>query len=136
MSTLKTRILVVDDDTMLLEMYKERLMMQGFDVHTASNGEEALSRAVEVLPHVILLDVMMPKINGFDVMNILKSTPETKDIPVIILTALSQENHKQKGLTDGADGFLVKSETMPKDVVAKIEAVVAANKKHLEDAAK
>lgn len=120
----KTRILLVDDDTTLLDMYKERLLMSNYEVITASNGEEALAKAVETLPHVILLDIMMPKINGFDVLNIVKTTTETKDIPVIMLTALTQDTHRQKGITNGAAAYIVKSETMPKDVIAKIEEVI------------
>jgi len=134
-SSPKTRVLLVDDDITLLDMYKERLQMAGYEIITASNGEEALSKATETLPHVILLDVMMPKINGFDTLNILKSTAETKDIPVIILTALTQDNHRQKGMSDGASDYVVKSEVMPKEVVAKIEKVVAARKNQLERSA-
>ncbi len=131
----KTRVLVVDDDKTLLDMYKERLEASGYDVITAPNGEVALSKAVESLPHVMLLDVMMPKVNGFDVLNIIKSTPETKNIPVIILTSLSQENHKQKGIADGASDYIVKSEVMPKEVVEKIENVIAENRKKIEQSA-
>lgn len=131
MESPKTRVLVVDDDSTLLDMYKERLVSSGYEVITAPNGEIALAKVVETLPHVILLDVMMPKINGFDVLNIVKSSPETKNIPVIILTALSQENHKQKGIADGASDYIVKSEVMPKEVVEKIEKVIAQNKQKL-----
>lgn len=131
----KARILLVDDDLTLLDMYKERLLLAGYDVYTANNGEQALAKAVDILPHIILLDVMMPKINGFDVLSILKNTPETKNIPVIILTALTQENHRQKGLADGATDYVIKSETMPKEVVAKIEKILSDNKKKLEELA-
>lgn len=132
----KTRILLVDDDTTLLEMYKERLEMGAYEVTTASNGEEALAKAVETLPQVVLLDVMMPKINGFDVLNILKTTAETKNIPVIMLTALTQDTHRQKGLSNGAAAYIVKSETMPKDVIAKIEEVIAKNSNSLDQGTK
>jgi len=132
----KTRVLVVDDDKTLLNMYKERLEASGYQVITAVNGEIALSKAVETLPHIILLDIMMPKVNGFDVLNIVKSTPETKNIPVIILTALTQENHKQKGIADGADDYIIKSEVMPKQVVQKIEKVISEHRKKIEEMAK
>lgn len=131
----KTRVLLVDDDTTLLDMYKERLEIAGFDVVTAVNGEEALAKAVESVPNVILLDIMMPKINGFDALNILKNTPETKNIPVIVLTALTQEIHRKKGLAAGADDFIVKSETMPRDVIAKIEKVITNKKSEIEKSA-
>lgn len=131
----KTRVLLVDDDTTLLDMYKERLEIAGFEVVTAVNGEEALAKAVESVPNVILLDIMMPKINGFDALNILKNTPETKNIPVIVLTALTQEIHRKKGLAAGADDFIVKSETMPRDVIAKIEKVILGKKAEIEKSA-
>jgi DNA-binding response OmpR family regulator len=130
--SLKTRVLVVDDDKTLLDMYTERLKASGYMVYFANDGEEALSRAVDTLPHVILLDVMMPKINGFDVLGILKKTPETRNIPVIILTALAQENHRKKGLGEGASDYIVKSDIMPREVIQKIEAVIADQKEKLE----
>jgi len=131
----KTRVLVVDDDQTLCEMYAERLRAQGFDAKVAYNGEDGLARAVDYLPHVILLDLMMPKVNGFDTLEILKSTPETKNIPVIILTALIQQENKKRGLAAGAADYIVKSETMPGEVVAKILKVIESNKKGEEKAA-
>jgi len=126
----KTRVLVVDDDQTLCEMYAERLRAQGFDVKVAYNGEDGLARAVDYLPHVILLDLMMPKVNGFDTLEILKSTPETKNIPVIILTALIQQENKKRGLAAGAADYIVKSETMPGGVVSKILKVIEGSKKN------
>ena len=127
MSEQKVKILVADDDQVLLDMYKERLSLSGFEVITAMDGEEALNIAKKILPGVILLDVMMPKANGLDVLSTLKSIPETKHIPILILTALSQENYRQKGLSAGAADYIVKSETMPKDIVAKIKKAIKAN---------
>ena len=77
----KTRILIVDDNPTLLEMYKERLEAGGYEVITGRNGEEGLAKVVDYLPHVVLLDVMMPKINGFDVLENIRSNAETKNIP-------------------------------------------------------
>jgi DNA-binding response OmpR family regulator len=128
----KTRVLIIDDDQTLCEMYAERLRTEEFDVATSFNGEEGLARAVDYAPQVILLDLMMPKVNGFDVLDILKSTPETKNIPVIILTALIQEENKQRGLKAGADDFIVKSETMPGEVITKIKAVIEKGKQAKE----
>ena len=127
----KTRVLIVDDDVTLLEMYKERLAAEGYEVTTASNGEEGLARAVDILPQLILLDLMMPKVNGFDVLDILKTTPETKNIPIIILTALIQDTNKQRGLKSGAADYIVKSETMPKEVIEKIKSVIEKNIKNI-----
>lgn len=119
MDTGKT-ILLVDDDLTLREMYEERLKMEGFTIVQASNGEEALSKAKDVKPNIILLDIMMPKINGFDVLKDLKANPELKDIPVIILTALIQDVDRVQGNKLGAADYIVKSETMPGEVIAKI----------------
>ena len=90
-------ILLVDDDLTLREMYEERMKAEGFNIIQATNGEEALKRARESKPHVILLDIMMPKVNGFDVLKELKSDPELKDIPVIVLTALIQDVDRVQG---------------------------------------
>lgn len=117
-------ILLVDDDLTLREMYDDRLKAEGFEIVQASNGEEAIAKAKETKPNIILLDVMMPKINGFDVLKELKEMPETKDIPVIILTALIQDVDKMQGKKLGAADYIVKSETMPGEVIAKIKKVL------------
>lgn len=121
-------ILLVDDDLTLREMYEERLKTEGFDIIQASNGEEALAKARESKPNIILLDVMMPKINGFDVLKEIKSDPELKDIPVIILTALIQDVDKLQGKKLGAADYIVKSETMPGEVIQKIHAAMGQGK--------
>ena len=121
------KVLVVDDDQALLEMYTMRLKEEAFEVIVARNGEEALARAVDSKPDVILLDVMMPKVTGFDVLDILKSTPETKHIPVLILTVLIQDADRERGLKAGAEDYLVKSETMPGQVIEKVKQVLSKN---------
>lgn len=121
----KLKVLIVDDDQTLCDMYAERLQAEGFEVVIAHNGEEGAAKAVEYLPDVILLDLMMPKVNGFNTLEILKSTQETKDIPVILLTALIQEENKQRGLQGGAEDYIIKSEAMPGAVIDKIKEVVA-----------
>ncbi|MDO8513723.1 MAG: response regulator [bacterium] len=117
-------ILIVDDDLTLREMYVERLKMEGFTVDSAKDGEEAIEKAKTEHPNVILLDIMMPKINGLDVLKMLKGDEETKDIPVLLLTALIQDIDKAKGLSSGADDYIVKSETMPGEVIEKIKAAL------------
>src|SRR5258707_199648 len=87
-------ILLVDDDLTLREMYEERFKAEGFSVETAKDGEEALQKATELHPNIILLDIMMPKINGLDVLKKLKEQDDTKAIPVIVLTALIQDREK------------------------------------------
>jgi two-component system alkaline phosphatase synthesis response regulator PhoP len=117
-------ILLVDDDFTLREMYGERLKAEGFQIVQASDGEEALQMAKKTKPNVILLDIMMPKINGFDVLKQLKADEELKEIPVLVLTALIQEVDKIQGQKLGCDGYIVKSETMPGEVVEKIKKVI------------
>lgn len=120
----KLKILIVEDDTSLREMYATRLSLNDYEVLQAEDGEKGLDVAVKEGPDLILLDIMMPKISGMDVLDILKSTPTTKDIPVIVLTALTQESVKAKGLVYGAEDYLMKSQTMPGQVVEKIENVL------------
>jgi len=117
-------ILLVDDDFTLREMYGERLKTEGFQIIQASDGEEALLMAKKNKPNVILLDIMMPKINGFDVLKQIKADDELKNIPVLILTALIQEVDKIQGQKLGADGYIIKSETMPGEVIEKIKKVI------------
>jgi len=126
----KHKILVVDDDVTLLEMYKERLELSGFDVKTATNGEEGIKLVGDFKPDLILLDIMMPRVNGFDVMESLKKNPDTADIPVLMLTALVQESSKQRAQETGAAGYIIKSETMPGEVIKKIEETIAHHQSH------
>lgn len=118
------KILIVDDDLTLREMYEERLKYDGFIVIGASDGEEAISKTISELPDLILLDVMMPKMNGIDVMRKLREDEKTKNIPIIILTALIQEIDKLKGMMTDKDGYLIKSEQMPKEVISKVHEII------------
>ena len=120
MDTRKRKILLVEDDTALASVYRSRLELEGFDVCEANNGEDALSLAVSEHPDLILLDVMMPKISGFDVLDILRNTPETTNIRVIMLTALSQPKDKERAEQLGFDDYLVKSQVVIGDVVERV----------------
>jgi DNA-binding response OmpR family regulator len=117
----KKRILLVEDDTNLSAVYKARLDMEGFETREVSNGELALAAAVEFKPDLILLDVMMPKISGFDVLDILRNTPETANIRIIMLTALSQPKDKERAEVMGVDEYLVKSQVVIGDVVERVK---------------
>lgn len=117
----KKKILLVEDDTTLAEVYNSLLQLEGFDTREVYNGEEALSAAIEYKPDLILLDAMMPKISGFDVLDILRNTPETANIRVIMLTALSQAKDKERAETLGVDEYLVKSQVVIGDVVARVK---------------
>ena len=120
MDTRKRKILLVEDDTALASVYRSRLELEGFGVCEANNGEDALSLAVSEHPDLILLDVMMPKISGFDVLDILRNTPETTNIRVIMLTALSQPKDKERAEQLGGDDYLVKSQVVIGDVVERV----------------
>lgn len=115
------RVLIVDDDMTLRELYEERMKAEGYTILSASDGEEAIEKATKEKPDIILLDIMMPKINGIDVMKMLREKDETAKIPIIILTALVQEIDKIKGMMKPYDGYLIKSEIMPKEVVEKVK---------------
>lgn len=116
---------MADDDKMLIDMYKERLELAGYVVTLSRNGEEALGKIREAKPDIVLLDIMMPKINGYEALASIKSDPATKDIPVIMLSALMRDFNREKAVEAGADDYLIKSEAMPADVITKIEQVLA-----------
>jgi DNA-binding response OmpR family regulator len=116
------RILLVEDDFALANVYLTRLIAEGFDVRRVANGEDALSTALSFSPDLILLDVMMPKVSGFDVLDILRNTPETSKIKIIMLTALSQDSDKERAESLGVDEYLVKSQVVIADVVEKIKS--------------
>jgi DNA-binding response OmpR family regulator len=114
------KILLVEDDDALANVYMMRLEVEGFEAKRVADGEQALAIAREYRPDLILLDVMMPKVSGFDVLDILRNTPETGNVKVIILTALSQENDRKRAEDLGADDFLVKSQVVIADVIERI----------------
>lgn len=118
------KVLLVEDDFSLRDIYSARFQAEGFEVVTASDGEEALASAMREHPDLIVLDVMMPKISGFDVLDILRSTPETKETKVIMMTALSQETDRQRGESLGVDKYLVKSQVTLEDVVTSVKQVL------------
>ena len=114
------RILLVEDDDSLANVYTQRLEAEGFEVRRVPNGEEALAAALNYKPDLVVLDVMMPKVSGFDVLDILRNTPETANLKVIMLTALSQESDVERAKQLGVDEYLVKSQVVIADVVDKI----------------
>jgi CheY-like chemotaxis protein len=122
------KVMLVEDDNNLREIYEARLLAEGYEIVSAQDGEEALALAVKEKPDLIIADIMMPKISGFDMLDILRSTPETKDTKVIMMTALSQAEDKERANKLGADRYLVKSQVTLEDVarVAR-EALQGAN---------
>jgi len=126
--TVKGTVLVADDDITLRDMYQTRLETEGYQVIVAADGEETLNLVKEKKPAVVLLDIMMPKMNGLDVLAAMKKDETMKNIPVIILTALIQDLTKVKSLMSGADDYLMKSEVMPGEVIKKVEGVLEKSK--------
>lgn len=119
-----TKILLVEDDKSLREIYGVRLLAEGYDIVSAGDGEQALAMAIKERPQLIISDVMMPKISGFDMLDILRSTTETKTIKVIMMTALSSEDQRARGQALGADKYLVKSQVGIEDVVRTVHEVL------------
>ncbi len=120
----KTKILVIEDDTFLSEMYVTKFNQEGFEVLTAVDGESGLKVAQEELPNVILLDVLLPKINGLELLDILKKNPKAKEIPVVILTNLGKKEDVENGLKRGAASYLIKGHFSPLEVLAKVKEVI------------
>lgn len=124
----KKRILLVEDDTSLADVYEARLDLEGFEIKQVNNGEDALSAAIEFKPDLVLLDAMMPKISGFDVLDILRNTTETANMRVIMLTALSQPKDKERAENLGVDDYLVKSQVVIGDVVERVKFHLAQDR--------
>lgn len=112
-------VLIVDDEPNIVLSLKFLITQEGFAVRTAGSGEEALKALTEQLPDLILLDVMMPKPDGYEVCQKIRATPEWKDIPVIMLTAKGRDVEKQKGLAMGADDYITKPFST-KELIAKV----------------
>lgn len=119
------KILLVEDDNNLREVYEDRLLAEGYDIVSARDGEEALTVAMKERPDLIISDVMMPKISGFDMLDIIRSTEETKNVKVIMMTALSQAEDKDRAARLGADRYLVKSQVTLEDVAKAARDVLA-----------
>ncbi len=115
------KVLLVEDDDALAEVYLTRLQAEGFDVKRVPNGEDALTATLQYRPDLILLDVMMPKVSGFDVLDILRNTPEVGNVKIIMLTALSQASDVERAKSLGVDDYLVKSQVVIADVVDRIK---------------
>jgi two-component system phosphate regulon response regulator PhoB len=116
----KKKILLVEDDEALANVYKSRLDIEGFETKWVGNGEDALAESTKFKPDLVLLDAMMPKISGFDVLDILRNTPDTANIHVIMLTALSQPKDKERAESLGVDDYLVKSQVVIGDVIDRV----------------
>ncbi len=129
------KIMLVEDDNNLREIYGARLQAEGYDIVSAKDGEEALAMAVKEKPDLIISDVMMPRISGFDMLDILRNAPETKETKVIMMTALSQAEDKARADKLGADRYLVKSQVTLEDVANVVKEVIGGDAAASTDAA-
>ncbi len=119
------KVLITEDDPLMSRMYQKIFTFEGYEVIMAANGEEGLEKAKKESPTIILLDVMMPKMNGFEMLEKLKLDPASKSIPVIMLTNLAGEKDAETALSKGAVKYIVKSEYEPKQVVDMAKEILA-----------
>lgn len=118
------KILLVEDEIALASVYMTRLVAEGYEVESVNDGQSALIRAAQIKPDLILLDVMIPKVSGIQVLKALRENEDTKDIKVIMLTALSQDNYRDQAEMLGISGYLVKSQVVISDIVAHVKGVI------------
>jgi CheY-like chemotaxis protein len=118
------RILLVEDDRFLRKATEAMLRRHGFTVCTAADGEEALQRMQAEIPDLVLLDLIMPKLQGFEVLRIMKQNPATKQIPVVVLSNLGQESDVQQALQGGAIAYLIKANLSLQDLVAQVQKFI------------
>lgn len=118
------KILLVEDDPMIVEMYKMRFEEEGFEVLVTDRGSEALEIASQQRPIAVLLDVILPEIDGFSILQNLKSSPDTRDIPVMLLTNLGQESDQEKGRQLGVADYFVKSQHTPADIIQRVNSII------------
>lgn len=123
---MKRRLLVVDDEPSIAKIVRKQLEVAGYEVTVAVDGLEGLTKAREMMPELIVLDVMLPKMNGTEVCSTLKADPKTKSIPILMLTAKAQRTDKDIGLQAGAEAFLTKPFHLD-ELLAKIKALLEAS---------
>lgn len=123
----KPTVLIIDDNPTIQDLYKARFRDAGFEVVSATNGKDGVEQALSLRPAAILLDLMMPVKGGLGALDILKTMPETRTIPVIVLTAYPVDEYRDKSERAGAAHFLSKADTMPGEVVEKVQALLAAS---------
>jgi len=115
------KILIVEDDAFLLKMYSKKFQVRGYEVDSATNGVDGIAKMQSFKPDIVLMDIMMPKLNGLEALDKIKLSPEIKNIPVIILTNLSSTVDAQTALSRGAVKYIIKSEYTPTQIVDAVE---------------
>jgi DNA-binding response OmpR family regulator len=120
----QTKVLLVEDDKMIIDMYTLKFTQEGYDVVQAENGKDGLELAKKERPDIILLDIILPQMDGFTVLKELKADANVKDTPVVLLTNLGQDGDVKKGLELGANDYLIKANYTPSQVVDKVKSVL------------
>ncbi|MCX6763704.1 MAG: response regulator [Candidatus Moranbacteria bacterium] len=120
----KKIIMIVEDDSFVMDIYNTKFTQTGYAVVGALNGQEALKKMEETKPDLILLDIVMPQMDGYEFLKIMKSREEFKNIPVVLLTNLNQKEEIEKGMDLGAQDYLIKSHFTPSEVLAKVEKML------------
>lgn len=121
------KVLIIEDDPLIQRMYQKIFTFENYEVQVASNGEEGLEKVKTSQPDAILLDVMMPVMNGLEVLDKLKSDPKLKPVPVIMLTNLADEKDAETALSRGAVKYIIKSDYDPKQVLDMVKEILAGN---------
>lgn len=124
MPTKQTTVVIVEDEKMLADMYATKFTMEGFKAHKANDGASGFAMVKDKKPDIVLLDIIMPKVDGFGVLKMLKEDEKLKDIPVILLTNLGQDDDIKKGKQLGAADYFVKANHTPSEVVQKVRQVL------------
>ena len=119
------KILIVEDDPLMSRLYQKIFTFEGYAIDIATDGVEALDKVRKDKPTLILLDIMMPRMNGLEFLGKVKSDPDTKSIPVVILTNLAGQQDAERGITDGAVKYIVKSEYEPKQIANMVKEIIA-----------
>jgi CheY-like chemotaxis protein len=120
-----TKVLLIEDDPLIYRLYQKLFSLEGFEIELAENGQLGLEKLKTFHPDILLMDIMMPTMNGIEMLTQLKSDPNTKDIPVIVLTNIADMNITQMALSKGAVLCIIKSQTEPSDVINSVKAVLA-----------
>lgn len=121
------RVLLVEDDSFLRDLILQKMKKEGFIVIEAVDGEESLKKAMAENPHIILLDLILPGADGFEVLRKLRTEPATSKVPVIVLSNLGQKEDVEKGIRLGAADYLVKAHNTPGEIINKIKTILAKN---------
>ena len=123
----KASVLIIEDDSYISDMYRIKLESENFEVTTAEDGIAGLKILRKQKPDIVLLDIVMPKVDGFNILKTIKRNPELKEIPIVLLTNLSQKENVERGFELGADSYIIKAHFTPSEVVEKVKDILKKN---------